>query len=1028
MAERNRSRDCKEGFKRLRMKVLQSERLEQARENMRQKMRELKKAGKAGAASLAANPRLLRLKAAMRRKQEEEEKKNTGPSEEEKLFNDRMYYDFMKEQKETRKRAELAEQELRARLGNISIMRAAELGNNSVVEKLLDAGEGKKPEPDHLFTPLHAACVRGKLDTVKFLVQDCKVDFEARDKYGCTPVVRAAANGHMEVVKWLTETPLVRASMDTPSYWKATALHFAAEFGHIRMCEYLMLRKNMDVLAQTDTLETPYQVCAKSVRGEDKKKIEAELRTTFCPHIEMAKNVMIASLGSDLDGVSEEEAAMAHRISIATKVLDLHREWEDEQLGEIREYENNIKILFTFTHEGKRVALDDIFADPKLRDIGTDIRDKKYGRSLLHIAAIDGDCDLADVILDSTYLGPLDTDGKGRTALHLAALYGHTRMVELLLDNATPPGPEGWEKLTSATDDDGKTAVQLLCQRWKPAFRDGARQPPESVIRAEKIRIRMSLEYLLDPDREQREKEEKKLLQTYENQVLLTKTYHQTGMKAPKWIRDNAKDINSKLGGMRARQRKIESRKRRKEEFDMRNKEREKLTRKELASISKCSRVMREKLKKELNAIEYKQTMLIDWAETRQAELEPGLALANAKIAKENRFMELCHIRIKSLAQRNIAGGVNQLIIQVQKWNEEIKQQAINVEEAHWDWMRLDDSIKRTLVDKAAVEQLDIRVAACRERYEHQLQKMTVAATALQASLMPDTAILERMKRIVETGVRVDWKATRRKGQNFMKAGKTVTEKVAEKEIKKIAAEAIVIKKLLIKDTRRLKHDRQMIKEKQYAWDLRVAHLGYEYAEDHINRRTSEQKTKTHRAFHKRIKTLEKKLSKEEEELSQKMKKLEYEKEYLDYDIEQRWLHVGRKYSKKIGTFTNMCARFICYRWDRNACHAMIDNLMEDVNEKEKIIKNITDEINDLRDDELSKHVDLKRESKEMLQMIRSDIGEDILESEIQEAIELPFVSDSDSGEGSAWDSNDDVLDEEGEAKNSTDSTDSDSD
>ena len=107
----------------------------------------------------------------------------------------------------------------------------------------------------------------------------------------------------------------------------------------------------------------------------------------------------------------------------------------------------------------------------------------------------------------------------------------------------------------------------------------------------------------------------------------------------------------------------------------------------------------------------------------------------------------------------------------------------------------------------------------------------------------------------------------------------------------------------------------------------------------------------------------------------------------------------------------------------------MIDNLMEDVNEKEKIIKNITDEINDLRDDELSKHVDLKRELKEMLQMIRSDIGEDILESEIQEAIELPFVSDSDSGEGSAWDSNDDVLDEEGEAKkNSTDSTDSDSD
>ena len=101
MSEKNRARDCKESFKRIRMKIMQSERLDRAREQMRQKARELKKAGKDMAARAAENPRLQRLKAAMKRKADEEEAaKHVGPTEEEKLFNDRMFYDFMKEKKE----------------------------------------------------------------------------------------------------------------------------------------------------------------------------------------------------------------------------------------------------------------------------------------------------------------------------------------------------------------------------------------------------------------------------------------------------------------------------------------------------------------------------------------------------------------------------------------------------------------------------------------------------------------------------------------------------------------------------------------------------------------------------------------------------------------------------------------------------------------------------------------------------------------------------------------------------------------
>ena len=74
-----RVRDCKESFKRMRMKILQSERLDRAREQMRQKARELKKRGQAVASAAAENPRLQRLKRAMQRKMDEEEAaKNTA--------------------------------------------------------------------------------------------------------------------------------------------------------------------------------------------------------------------------------------------------------------------------------------------------------------------------------------------------------------------------------------------------------------------------------------------------------------------------------------------------------------------------------------------------------------------------------------------------------------------------------------------------------------------------------------------------------------------------------------------------------------------------------------------------------------------------------------------------------------------------------------------------------------------------------------------------------------------------------------
>ena len=138
--------------------------------------------------------------------------------------------------------------------------------------------------------------------------------------------------------------------------------------------------------------------------------------------------------------------------------------------------------------------------------------------------------------------------------------------------------------------------------------------PPAGVVRAEKIRVRTELEYILDPERAEREEAQLAQLETFENQVNLSKFYHESGLKAPKWIRNNANEINSKLGGARALKRTIERRLKQKRAFEKKRREREKYRKAELMSLSKNATKSRKKLKRLLHEIEFKQAKKIGWA------------------------------------------------------------------------------------------------------------------------------------------------------------------------------------------------------------------------------------------------------------------------------------------------------------------------------------------------------------------------------------------------------------------------------
>jgi ankyrin repeat protein len=87
-------------------------------------------------------------------------------------------------------------------------------------------------------TPLHIAAWHGKLDVVKYLVDNCNGNVEAGDKYGRTPLHFACWNGTINVVKYLIED--CGASIDTATRFGFRAIHYAVYGNNISIVRYLM--------------------------------------------------------------------------------------------------------------------------------------------------------------------------------------------------------------------------------------------------------------------------------------------------------------------------------------------------------------------------------------------------------------------------------------------------------------------------------------------------------------------------------------------------------------------------------------------------------------------------------------------------------------------------------------------------------------------------------------------------------------------------------------------------------------------
>lgn len=143
--------------------------------------------------------------------------------------------------------------------GPTPLIIAAKQGNLELVDLLVqhDARVNQIDWVGHA-TALVAAIASGNIDLVRFLIkQGADVDANADTDMSMTPLMKACDGGRVEAAKLLIAAG---ATIDLPSKYWGTALHFAARHGHVDLLK-LLISHGADVDTRNEDGKTPL-ICA----------------------------------------------------------------------------------------------------------------------------------------------------------------------------------------------------------------------------------------------------------------------------------------------------------------------------------------------------------------------------------------------------------------------------------------------------------------------------------------------------------------------------------------------------------------------------------------------------------------------------------------------------------------------------------------------------------------------------------------------------------------------------------------------
>ncbi|GFS92092.1 ankyrin-3, partial [Nephila pilipes] len=405
----------------------------------------------------------------------------------------------------------------------LSLLHTAILRRNEEMTEILlrKGGNLKKDVSTGGFTVLHRAAEEGQISLVNMLI-NMKVDVECKTDFHDTPLHKAAENGHLEVVKYLIlnsadvnarnivdDTPLhcavrsadkeiVQLLLNHKAEINASMLNyylplsFAAEDGHIEIAE-LLLKHDAVVNVKTNCGPSPLHLASAighlefvklllnhgaliNQKNENKDNRTALHYSSRNGHLEVVK--LLIETGADIEAKDFNASTPLH-VAVknehyeVTKILiaegaDIHSK---DALGStalhIAAYYKNEGIVQLLLSKGADIRAEDKNKTTPIHILVSNVLSEilikckasinfvdAYGFNALHLSAFNGNFEFVRYCLENG-CNINERNGSGLTALHLAVQGNNQDVVNYLIDNGAK---------ADIKDNNGRTALMIAAQ------------------------------------------------------------------------------------------------------------------------------------------------------------------------------------------------------------------------------------------------------------------------------------------------------------------------------------------------------------------------------------------------------------------------------------------------------------------------------------------------------------------------------------------------------------------------------------
>ncbi|MBA3954068.1 ankyrin repeat domain-containing protein, partial [Candidatus Dependentiae bacterium] len=327
---------------------------------------------------------------------------------------------------------------LQDKFGNTPLIMVLDKGFIPIARALLEAGAKPDIQNEIGSTALLIATEKGHTDIVKLLLNAPDVDPNVQDKHGETALIKACALAHTGIARALLEAG---AKLDVQTKIGTTALLLAAVKGNTEIVELLLNVPDVDPNVQDQNGQAILiQACTLGYSGIVKllleKKANLNLQDKFgnTPlimaldkgFIPIARALLEAGANPDIQNEIGSTALLIATEKGHTDIIKL--------LLNAPDVDPNVQDIHTETPLMKACALGHTSIVRALLEAGAKLDvQTKIGSTALLVAAVKGNTEIVELLLNVPDVDPNVQDQNGQAILIQACTLGYSGIVKLLL-------------------------------------------------------------------------------------------------------------------------------------------------------------------------------------------------------------------------------------------------------------------------------------------------------------------------------------------------------------------------------------------------------------------------------------------------------------------------------------------------------------------------------------------------------------------------------------------------------------------